>query len=172
MARLRYIDDYAAELEKLGRSVFVREHRSPMLIGLGMQGDLSEDRRGDSGTSVVDVPDTGAPLVETEVLVDRVWPISKGSGGPAGGGIQVGRNSRNDIVIPEYSMSQEHCEFRFEFMRLAIMDCGSTNGTMVNDKLIPKGKLVPLKDDALLVLGRFRFRYLSVRGFLKMLLER
>jgi hypothetical protein len=163
-----YIDDYAAELSREGRSVFAREHRAPVLIGLGMMGQLSEDQRGKSGTSVVDIPDDGAELIETKSLVNRVWPIRKGHG-RKGAGIKVGRSSENDVVIPEYSMSQAHCEFRFEFMRITLMDIGSTNGTMLNGKRLPVDKPVPLKDGATLVLGRFRFCFLSGPGFLKSL---
>lgn len=67
----------------------------------------------------------------------------------------IGRNSDNDILLNDDSVSGRHCTISFEKGKLIIIDNHSSNGTFVNDQpvdtqLLAEGDIVNL--------GRSRFR--------------
>lgn len=65
--------------------------------------------------------------------------------------MSIGRESRNDIVIPDINASRRHAEIRMEPTGTWILsDSGSTNGTFVNGRQI---KSVPLRDADHLIIG-------------------
>lgn len=82
------------------------------------------------------------------------------------GKITVGRGSANDIVIPDFPISKEHCYFRLEAGQSLVVDLASTNGTFVNNKRIAAQEPTLLADGCRLVLGRFGFIFHSSVGAL------
>jgi hypothetical protein len=56
---------------------------------------------------------------------------------------RVGRGSDNDIVINHSSVSYHHCELELGLDYLIIRDCGSTNGTFVNNQPVKEVRLEP-----------------------------
>src|SRR5262245_5670954 len=54
-----------------------------------------------------------------------VWPLDKPR-------IAVGRSSRNDLQIGDFTVSKEHAEVTVEGGKTLIRDLGSRNGTRVN----------------------------------------
>jgi pSer/pThr/pTyr-binding forkhead associated (FHA) protein len=56
---------------------------------------------------------------------------------------RVGRGDDNHIVIAHASVSYHHCEFDLGMDSLIVRDCGSTNGTFVNDRPIQEAALDP-----------------------------
>jgi hypothetical protein len=128
---------------------------------MGMLGDL--DEKGDAGgggTMAVVVPES-LNTVATTALVGRVWPIEKGQYSMPGPSITVGRSRDCDVMISEYSLSQNHCEFRFEPPRVYIIDLGSLNGTQIDGQKPPANEQVLMPERAQLLLGRFNFQYLG-----------
>lgn len=50
--------------------------------------------------------------------------------------VTLGHSSGCDIVIPENTVSGRHCQFNFSPPKVTVRDCGSKNGTFINDMLI------------------------------------
>ena len=65
--------------------------------------------------------------------------------------MSIGRESRNDIVIPDINASRSHAEIRRDPSGAWILsDLGSTNGTIVNNRQI---KSAPLRDADRIIIG-------------------
>jgi hypothetical protein len=65
--------------------------------------------------------------------------------------IVIGRLSSNDVVLSDPNVSRRHAELRHQNGRWLLIDLGSTNGTMVNGKLIREHEL---KDGDRLTFGK------------------
>ena len=73
--------------------------------------------------------------------------------------VSIGRSSKNDIALDDPAVSSEHAIiFRDSDGSYEIMDQGSTNGTVVNNKKIKKHYL---KNDDIIRLGFIQFRFQS-----------
>jgi hypothetical protein len=78
------------------------------------------------------------------------------------GKMTVGRiEGLNDIVIPDGTISKQHCEFHLKGQQLCVSDLGSSNGTFIQRgdavaKLDPNVEAALMKDD-ILRLGRCEF---------------
>ena len=56
---------------------------------------------------------------------------------------RVGRGADNDIVVSHASVSYHHCELELGLDFLVVRDCGSTNGTFINDQPVKESRLEP-----------------------------
>ena len=172
MGRAKTVADYTTLYSKLGHASFLKKYQGPVLVGRGMIGDLTENANAaGSGTMAVVVPDALSTM-ESSMLVGRVWPIQKGPYSAPGPVITVGRSRDCDVVIQEYSLSQTHCEFRFEPPKVIIIDSGSLNGTQINGNKPPPNEPVALPERAELILGRFGFLYLGPGQLAALIQER
>jgi predicted component of type VI protein secretion system len=70
--------------------------------------------------------------------------------------IRIGRNALNDVVIDDDFVSQWHGIIRCEGRRFTFMDLGSTNGSSLDGKRLPKDKAVPLPAGARLGVACFQ----------------
>lgn len=83
------------------------------------------------------------------------------------GPISVGRNTANDVVVPDLSISKVHAYFRpvgpvGSDGQLELSDAGSRNGTWVGKRqLTPKTPAVGIKPGAVVRFGRVEFVVLS-----------
>ena len=64
-----------------------------------------------------------------------------------------------DIKIDDQFASSHHCEIRFEYGAYKIVDLGSTNGIVVNDKKVREHELV---DNDLLKIGRTEMKFKTI----------
>jgi hypothetical protein len=156
-----YLKDYKAELGLVGDVVFKARYRTPVLIVVGKAAELVE---GPSGMDKTMVATKSPDSAQAMALVDRVFPVNKAPHAQRGP-IMLGRSGDNDIAIPEYSISKRQCYFEFEFDGIKITDCGSTNGTLVEDVRIPAREPVTIKDGTNISLGRFAFVFHTANGF-------
>jgi hypothetical protein len=161
------LEELAQELRHLGpERLFESYPASSVLVGLGILGMPSErSERSSRGTVKFDVSDH-AEYLRAASLVDRVWFLTKKRENRQQPRIVIGRTSDADVVIPELSISVEHCALEATPFGLAVVDLNSTNGTFVDQKRVPKGTSVSLRPGAKLALGRFEFEYLRHREFL------
>jgi hypothetical protein len=164
-----YLDDFVQELKRVGEVAFRRRHTNPVLVVTGRAGRGMRAQGGtDEVTRVTELP---APRKgATLALMHRVFPVVKSIHAPMGP-VSLGRTSENDVAIPEYSISKRHCAFELHDGMMAISDCGSTNGTLLNGTRLQENVPVPLCGGELIVMGRFTFRYETPAGFLEMVSE-
>jgi hypothetical protein len=160
---VRTIEQYAEEYARLGLLEFRREHGRPALIGMGIVGELRDNSRGRSGTLRMQ-PAASGP-VPAQSLVGRIWQITKGANGPRAPAISGGRASSNDIVLPEFTISNHHFHFRYEATRLVLIDLGSTNGSYVNGQRLEPEVRVAVANGAKLVFGRYQFEFMTAQAF-------
>ena len=165
---MRTIEQYADEFARLGLLEFRREHGRPVLIGLGIVGELRDNSRGRTGT--LRMQPVASP-VPAQSLVGRIWLVTKGPNGPLNPAISGGRASSNDIVIPEFTISNHHFHFRYEATRLVLIDLGSTNGSFVNGERIEPDRRVPIANGAKLVFGRYQFEFMTAQAFVASVAE-
>ena len=158
---LSYATEYKEELNRLGASGFARAYFQPVLVVLGMAGDMNEPRS-DGGTGVVSVD----AVFACGRLTGRVFPVVKprnSSRGP----ITVGRTSENDIAIPEYSVSRRHCIISRVETEYRLTDMGSTNGTIVDGVPLTPRKPLRLRGGETISLGRLMLVFYFSEGFIR-----
>ncbi len=74
--------------------------------------------------------------------------------------IRIGRNALNDLVIDDSFVSQWHGVIRSEGRRLTFMDLGSTNGSSLDGRRLPKDVAVSLPAGAYLNVACFQIALL------------
>lgn len=76
------------------------------------------------------------------------------------GGVTLGRDADNDVVLALDSVSRRHCAIRSEAGLAVVRDLGSTNGTRVRDRRLSPDELVELRNGDLVQLGSVVFKFL------------
>jgi hypothetical protein len=71
----------------------------------------------------------------------------------------IGTGTDCDVVVDDSFMSTHHCEVRWEHGAYKLVDLGSTNGIVVNDKKVREHELV---DNDLFKLGKSEFKFKSI----------
>lgn len=158
---LSYATEYKEELTRLGAPGFARAYFHPVLVVLGMAGDMN-DPRSDGGTGVVNVD----AVFACGRLTGRVFSVVKprdSSHGP----ITVGRTSENDIAIAEYSVSRNHCIIARVENEYRLTDMGSTNGTIVDGVPLTPRKPLRLRGGETISLGRLMLVFYFAEGFIR-----
>jgi len=101
-------------------------------------------------------------LLEGSRISRAPWPVPRSAAGwtvtlaggqsagqlaevPQGREMLIGRSPHADLTLPAESASWDHCRLRREEDGLRVLDCGSTNGTLVNGE--------PVDADGVLVSG-------------------
>lgn len=166
---MRYLREFAEEWKHVGDTLFRARFGKPALLGIGIHGELVENKSGAKKrpTVLTLAPADESSVVETEILRHRVWLVAKSDSARGTRGISFGRGKDNDLVIPEYSISFQHGEFRLDNDNLLIVDLGSYNGITLHGVRLEANQPVPIHDGAKLVLGRFQFTYLTAESFAK-----
>ena len=65
----------------------------------------------------------------------------------------IGSGASNDLVLRHNMISSRHAEISFDQRRFWICDRGSTNGTLLNGRRLPPGRLVPVPSGSEIRLG-------------------
>lgn len=136
------IESFVPDAKALQTVDFEEQHGSGFLLltATGLKHD-----KGVSSTEMIlldDEPDVGERTAGVSILV---FPIR-----PAAGAhthlVTAGRTSKNDVVIPDTSISRFHAYFKRGADGVwQVLDAGSTNGTTVNGTSVPtKGTGAPL----------------------------
>jgi hypothetical protein len=166
----RYFKDYVREVQRFGHKHFLVCYRDPILMGLGLGGEIADRKVPGHGTAGIET----APcddLLRSHALTDKVWPLCKDPNGPPGTAVLVGRTTGCDLVFAEYSVSQRHCEFRHTKEGLALFDLDSLNGTLVNEEKIEHNTPRVLADGDRLQIGRLKLVFHTASAFYRRVLE-
>jgi len=159
---LTYATDYKQELQRLGPAAFQHVHFQPVLVTLGMAGEIDQ-HASLGGTSVVNITDGTFSCTR---LTGRVFPVVKPHNSMRGP-ISVGRTSDNDIAIPEYSVSKRHCIIAKVDNEFRLTDMGSTNGTIVDGMPLLPQKPRRIKGGETISLGRLMLVFYFPEGFIR-----
>lgn len=68
--------------------------------------------------------------------------------------ITIGRDKNNDIILESRLISRFHAELQKIKGDYYIHDLNSSNGTFINDKIIPKDKYVKVSQDNIIKIGK------------------
>ena len=98
-------------------------------------------------------PTVGWIVGVTGKYTDRTFKLK------GGGKTIIGRAADCDILIEDNLMSSKHCEVRYDGQVYRIVDLGSTNGIVLNDKKVREGELV---DGDSFKLGSTEFKFKSI----------
>jgi hypothetical protein len=74
--------------------------------------------------------------------------------------LTAGRGARCEIIVPDESVSDEHCRIQVLKDALVVADLGSTNGTSVNLHRLVRDQVELVADGDMLTLGRYSFQLL------------
>ncbi|MCR9166372.1 MAG: type VI secretion system-associated FHA domain protein [Nannocystaceae bacterium] len=67
--------------------------------------------------------------------------------------VRIGRNRLNDLALPYAFVSGWHAVIRFNDTKATFYDLGSTNGSLHNGQRVQVGESVPIRPEAVVVLG-------------------
>ncbi len=172
------VRDFIDDFKELGPTRFRNGFPLPVLAWIGTVGDLDQEQPRRRPTTRMEAEALERDL-EIARLVNRVWIVRRGERGSTREGITAGRAGDNDLVIPEYSVSQHHCSFRTKVNRLLrarprrlfVTDLDSLNGTAARGQRIEPGTETELFPGDELAIGRLRFVVLDADGFLARVAE-
>ena len=165
-----FLHELAAEFKLRGRARFFDQYpASSVMVGLGILGYLEEKQKPtENHTYRFQQHDANGHIL-SDSLADRVWFVVKKPENRQEMRIVVGRTSESDLTIPELSISTEHCAFEASPFGLNLTDLGSTNGTLVDGRMLRKGDSAALKSGSKIILGRFEFEFLRHKDFISRL---
>jgi hypothetical protein len=157
--------------QKIKFKIFLEQ---PVLVGSSIQsGSLNLRKRASkeemNRTVVFELDPAENTASPSETLKHAIYPLVKGeyASGPVNV-LSVGRVDGNDMIMPDYAISKQHSILEIKRGNYTIMDCGSTNGTMVNGKRLDK-KPVNLKDGDVVGFARYEFTFLFPESLYDML---
>jgi hypothetical protein len=156
------------------KAQFIVFMEQPVLVGSSIQsGSLNLHKRASkeqmNRTVVFELDEAENTVSPSETLKHAIYPLIKGeyASGPVNA-LAIGRIDGNDMIMPDYAISKQHAMLEIKRGNYTIMDCGSTNGTMVNGKRINK-KPVSLRDGNVVGLARYEFTFLFPESLYDML---
>lgn len=101
-------------------------------------------------------PDVQAELIDVEHIIPQdsiSLAIDKSS-------VSIGRDSHNDIVIPEKVVSSLHATITYRNGQYYLEDNRSTNGTRLNNTVIDQNNKIKLKSGDIIHFAKCEFRFL------------
>lgn len=156
------------------KAQFIVFMEQPVLVGSSIQsGSLNLQKRASkeemNRTVVFELDDAEEASSPSETLKYAIYSLVKGeyATGPVNS-FTIGRVDGNDMIMPDYAISKQHAILEIKRGNYAIMDCGSTNGTMVNGKRLDK-KPVNLRDGNVVGFARYEFTFLFPESLYDML---
>ena len=113
-------------------------------------------------------PETDATFQAPSPLSNPVFVwIRHKKGRPASGPITVGRVSQCDVVVADFTVSRDHAQIsrNLDEPGWLLLDCGSRNGTKLNESWLEPDVPTTLDDGAEVGLGRVSFVFFTPAGF-------
>ena len=162
----RYLREYARELKCAGERQFRRRFPHPVLVCVSIVGEIKDEPRWRRRTLPIEGENEYVPM---QSILHRVWSVKLGDT-RSDSLIVVGQDARCDVVIPEYTISRQHCAFTADpSAPREIKDIGSLNGTKVDDTLLALERSIRIRSGSTVLMGRMKFMYYNVTGLLRRL---
>ena len=164
---LLYIRHYVKLLGKMGVSHFQAYFNHSFLVGIGLLSELAgSNREGARMTKAVELDSVETAADGTPGSAGRVWALKANPVHGTPTLVAIGRAQSNDVMIPEFAMSQKHCQFEQVERKVMVSDIGSLNGTYVNGCKLENESVMEIRNLDVLILGRFQFQFFTSSGFL------
>jgi hypothetical protein len=161
----QYLEEFVRELRRDGEPTFRQNHPEPVLVVTRAAGEGTDH---EAGAETTVMADTSGWRIQQVSQLNRVFAVSRGAFATARP-ILLGRTDTADISIPDDSVSKKHCLFEAKADGMIVTDCGSTNGTVVNDVALAPNQPHALKGGETLTMGNFSFVYYTPDGFIAQL---
>jgi hypothetical protein len=156
----QYLDEFIRELRRDGDVAFRTHYAEPVLIVTRAAGELKDAK----GAETTVMADTTGWRIQQVSLLNRVFAVGLGAFAKAGP-VTMGRTDDSDISIPDDSVSKRHCVFEARPEGMTVMDCGSTNGTSIDEAQLPPNTPAMLVGGETLTMGFFSFRFETPDSF-------
>jgi len=161
------LGDYTDDIIDSDPESFAELHGQAFLIHHGSLGKLQEPQAG-KGTLAVDGANAESGFDPREDFL--VFPVAHRAGrGPSIDPIWVGREEKNDVVIPDASVSSVHAYFTQEKGGgYKLQDLGSKNGSFIDNERVPskdEGPAVELNSVCRIRFGSVNLTFLLVKDF-------
>lgn len=164
---MKVLQDYLKDCATIDPDEFRRRHGDAFLLYHGSQDALTQPSPAPEATMLAENPLLKAkPPPQRNFLVFAVH--RRGAAGPKKF-ISVGRAEKNDVAVPDMSLSIFHAFFtQHADGRFLLQDAGSKNGTFVDGRTVPaqaRGQAVPVPDGALVRFGQVELTFLETASF-------
>lgn len=161
------VGDFVADCSNMDVDSFAEVHGSAFLIHHGPIGKLQEPPAG-KGTLAFEEGSAESGFDPREDFL--VFPVKHRAGrGPSIDPIWVGREEKNDVVVPDASVSSVHAYFVFEKGGgYTLQDLGSKNGSFIDNERVPskdEGSAVELKSVSRIRFGSVNMTFLLAKDF-------
>lgn len=146
--------------------LFINILRRPVLLGLGMfAGQMRDKERNQSITKEFHMGSSEAEfeLQENKAFSKTIYPFIKRQNSESPLSVYAaGRTFNNDIIIPDFAVSDRHANFFIKSNDYGISDFRSLNGTSTNGiPLDSGGNEKKIEDQTKIRIGRCFFSFLS-----------
>ena len=161
------LGDYSDDIANSDPDSFAQLHGQAFLIHHGPLGKLQEPPAG-KGTLAIDGAGPESGFNPREDFL--VFPVTHRAGrGPNIDPIWVGREEKNDVVIPDASVSSVHAYFMLDKNGLySLQDLGSKNGSFIDNERVPskdEGPAVELSSVNRIRFGSVNLTFLLAKDF-------
>lgn len=164
------LGDYTEDVVNSDLEAFTEIHGQAFLIHHGPLGKLQEHPAGE-GTLAIEEGGEEPRFDPREDFL--VFPVNhRGGRGPSIDPIWVGREEKNDVVIPDASVSSVHAYFMLEKGGgYKLQDLGSKNGSFIDNQRVPskdEGPAMELNSNCRLRFGSVSLTFLLAEDFFKL----
>ncbi len=157
------IQDFVSAVKGMDRASFCTRLTNSVLVA-------ETDKEGfafqDATTEMFQLGTTGSPKKPKTRLSPRLPVIELHKENPGTvDQFDIGRSEENDLVILDETVSARHVTLFLQHDgSVMIQDLGSTNGTMVNERLLTEDKAVELHSGDLIGIGVSKYLYFTSSG--------
>ena len=164
---MKVLQDYFKDCTTIDLDEFRRRHGDAFLLYHGSLDALTKPASAPEATMMAQNPLLQEkPQPRRDFLVFAVH--RKGAVGPKKF-ISVGRAEKNNVFIPDMSLSIFHAFFTQQADgSFLLQDAGSKNGTFIDGQAVPaqaQGQAVLVQDNALVRFGQVELTFLTAAGF-------
>jgi predicted component of type VI protein secretion system len=150
--------------ETMDEEAFAAAHPGLFLLAMGRL-SAAEQRAVDEDSTQPVTLGTSHDLERNHPLAGQVFQLTHQRKR-----LVVGRGDGCDVVVPDDSVSDQHCMLEVRDRELLVVDLGSTNGTAINGQRISAKSPQTAIDGDLLSVARYSFELVAAPALRSMLL--